>query len=199
MLRPVDAGDLDDLHALAVGLDSVNLPQDADFLAARIAHSERSFAARAVDGHAAGTGPRGRILESRLEAVGRTNRRGGVVVGHHEVAQGVEEPEARVALEPVGAEEAAAEVRVRRGEEVRRILDDDVVRVDVITEVEPVHRAGDARDVAGAACGLRPGVENVTGIPCFGPVPSGLGSACHERYRRSTSNGFHHVVSLSPT
>jgi arginine N-succinyltransferase len=45
VLRPVETRDLDDLMELASGLDSVNLPRDADFLAERIAHSVRSFAA----------------------------------------------------------------------------------------------------------------------------------------------------------
>jgi len=45
ILRPVAPQDLDDLLALASQLDSMNLPRDADFLADRIASSERSFAA----------------------------------------------------------------------------------------------------------------------------------------------------------
>lgn len=44
ILRPVAVGDLGDLVALAGQLDSANLPQDADFLAERIATSLRSFA-----------------------------------------------------------------------------------------------------------------------------------------------------------
>ncbi len=44
ILRPVAVGDLDDLVALAGQLDSANLPQDANFLAERIASSLRSFA-----------------------------------------------------------------------------------------------------------------------------------------------------------
>jgi arginine N-succinyltransferase len=44
-LRPIAAHDLDALLALAAQLDSVNLPRDRDFLAERIAMSERSFAA----------------------------------------------------------------------------------------------------------------------------------------------------------
>jgi arginine N-succinyltransferase len=44
ILRPVAAEDLDDLLALAAQLDSVNLPNDRDFLAERIARSQRSFA-----------------------------------------------------------------------------------------------------------------------------------------------------------
>ncbi len=44
-LRPVAAHDLDDLLALASQLDSVNLPRDREFLAERIALSERSFGA----------------------------------------------------------------------------------------------------------------------------------------------------------
>jgi len=43
-LRPVAAGDLDDLALLAGLLDSMNLPRDPEFLATRIALSERSFA-----------------------------------------------------------------------------------------------------------------------------------------------------------
>ena len=45
ILRPVAAEDLDDLLELASQLDSVNLPRDRDFLAERIALSQRSFAA----------------------------------------------------------------------------------------------------------------------------------------------------------
>ena len=44
ILRPVEEHDLGDLLALASQLDSVNLPQDRDFLAGRIEASERSFA-----------------------------------------------------------------------------------------------------------------------------------------------------------
>jgi arginine N-succinyltransferase len=44
ILRPVAAGDLDALVALAKQLDSVNLPSDRDFLEQRIACSLRSFA-----------------------------------------------------------------------------------------------------------------------------------------------------------
>jgi arginine N-succinyltransferase len=44
ILRPVAAEDLDDLLELAAQLDSVNLPRDRDFLAERIAVSQRSFA-----------------------------------------------------------------------------------------------------------------------------------------------------------
>ncbi len=44
ILRPIAEGDLDALVALAGELDSVNLPQDEDFLRQRIAHSKRSFA-----------------------------------------------------------------------------------------------------------------------------------------------------------
>ena len=49
ILRPIDPGDLDDLVALAEQLDSMNLPSDRGFLAARIEHSQRSFA-REVEG-----------------------------------------------------------------------------------------------------------------------------------------------------
>jgi arginine N-succinyltransferase len=45
ILRPVASADLDDLLELASQLDSVNLPRDRDYLAERIALSERSFAA----------------------------------------------------------------------------------------------------------------------------------------------------------
>ena len=45
ILRPVAARDLDDLLELAGQLDSVNLPRDREFLAERVALSERSFAA----------------------------------------------------------------------------------------------------------------------------------------------------------
>jgi arginine N-succinyltransferase len=44
ILRPVAAGDLDALVALADQLDSVNLPSDRDFLAQRIERSLQSFA-----------------------------------------------------------------------------------------------------------------------------------------------------------
>lgn len=44
ILRPVGEADLHDLVALADQLDSMNLPGDPDFLAERIALSERSFA-----------------------------------------------------------------------------------------------------------------------------------------------------------
>jgi arginine N-succinyltransferase len=46
ILRPAARGDLADLAALAAQLDSVNLPNDPEFLAARVEHSERSFAGR---------------------------------------------------------------------------------------------------------------------------------------------------------
>ena len=44
ILRPVARTDLGDLAELAVQLDSVNLPNDPEFLAERVLHSERSFA-----------------------------------------------------------------------------------------------------------------------------------------------------------
>ncbi|CAG0957533.1 arginine N-succinyltransferase [Gammaproteobacteria bacterium] len=44
ILRPIDAPDLEPLVELATLLDSVNLPADPEFLAARIAASKRSFA-----------------------------------------------------------------------------------------------------------------------------------------------------------
>ena len=44
ILRPVAAGDLDALVALAKQLDSVNLPSDRAFLGQRIENSLRSFA-----------------------------------------------------------------------------------------------------------------------------------------------------------
>jgi arginine N-succinyltransferase len=44
ILRPIEAGDLDALVALAEQLDSMNLPADREFLAARIAASQTSFA-----------------------------------------------------------------------------------------------------------------------------------------------------------
>lgn len=44
ILRPAAASDLADLAILAAQLDSVNLPNDPDFLAQQIACSERSFA-----------------------------------------------------------------------------------------------------------------------------------------------------------
>jgi arginine N-succinyltransferase len=43
MLRPIEGGDLDALVDLARQLDSMNLPADRDFLAGRVAVSERSF------------------------------------------------------------------------------------------------------------------------------------------------------------
>jgi len=46
ILRPIAENDLDDLIALAGRLDSVNLPNDREFLAARIQLSLRSFAGR---------------------------------------------------------------------------------------------------------------------------------------------------------
>jgi arginine N-succinyltransferase len=49
ILRPVAGDDLDDLLRLAVQLDSMNLPADRDFLAERIARSERSFAGKLED------------------------------------------------------------------------------------------------------------------------------------------------------
>lgn len=50
ILRPIRADDLDDLLALAQQLDSMNLPRDANFLEARIARSERSFADKLSEG-----------------------------------------------------------------------------------------------------------------------------------------------------
>jgi arginine N-succinyltransferase len=47
ILRPVERGDLDDLSALAAQLDSMNLPDDPEFLAARIELSQRSFSGAA--------------------------------------------------------------------------------------------------------------------------------------------------------
>ena len=44
ILRPIHSSDLDDLVALAEQLDSMNLPSDRDFLAARIERSMISFA-----------------------------------------------------------------------------------------------------------------------------------------------------------
>ena len=49
MLRPVGERDLDALVGLARQLDSMNLPSDRDFLAARIEVSERSFAGSVDD------------------------------------------------------------------------------------------------------------------------------------------------------
>ena len=43
ILRPIEPSDLEDLIALAAQLDSVNLPRDPDFLAERIASSQRAF------------------------------------------------------------------------------------------------------------------------------------------------------------
>ena len=49
ILRPIEAGDLDSLVALAQQLDSMNLPAEPDFLQARIALSQRSFASELED------------------------------------------------------------------------------------------------------------------------------------------------------
>ena len=49
ILRPVEASDLGALVSLADQLDSMNLPADRDFLAERIARSERSFAGALSD------------------------------------------------------------------------------------------------------------------------------------------------------
>lgn len=49
ILRPVRGGDLDDLLELAGQLDSVNLPQDREFLTERVALSQRSFAGELAD------------------------------------------------------------------------------------------------------------------------------------------------------
>ena len=49
IVRPVATGDLDDLVALAGQLDSMNLPQDREFLAERIRVSERSFSGALSD------------------------------------------------------------------------------------------------------------------------------------------------------
>ena len=46
IIRPIETDDLDDLTALADQLDSVNLPHDREFLAARIERSKRSFAGK---------------------------------------------------------------------------------------------------------------------------------------------------------
>ncbi len=74
-LRPVASGDLDDLVELAGLLDSMNLPRDPDFLAGRIALSERSFAGALDDPaeavyqfvlHDAAAAPRGRVVGTSL-------------------------------------------------------------------------------------------------------------------------------------
>jgi arginine N-succinyltransferase len=49
ILRPAREGDLDDLVALASQLDTVNLPQDPELLAERIARSVRSFGGELED------------------------------------------------------------------------------------------------------------------------------------------------------
>ncbi len=49
ILRAIARDDLDGLLALAVQLDSVNLPEDRDYLASRIERSIQSFAGRAED------------------------------------------------------------------------------------------------------------------------------------------------------
>jgi len=46
ILRPIESDDLDDLTVLADQLDSVNLPNDRDFLAQRIELSRKSFAGK---------------------------------------------------------------------------------------------------------------------------------------------------------
>jgi len=48
ILRPIETRDLDDLVALAGMLDSMNLPSDRGFLAARIGSSQRAFASVAA-------------------------------------------------------------------------------------------------------------------------------------------------------
>ena len=50
ILRPIANEDLGDLLDLAERLDSMNLPSDEDFLARRIAHSQRSFEQRLEEG-----------------------------------------------------------------------------------------------------------------------------------------------------
>jgi len=50
LLRPIETDDLDDLKTLADQLDSMNLPGDRDFLAQRIALSERSFGGKLEPG-----------------------------------------------------------------------------------------------------------------------------------------------------
>jgi arginine N-succinyltransferase len=49
ILRPARRGDLEAILALAEALDTLNLPRDRDFLAERIAQSERSFAGELSD------------------------------------------------------------------------------------------------------------------------------------------------------
>jgi arginine N-succinyltransferase len=49
IVRPARTSDLQDLVALASQLDSVNLPQDPEFLAERIVRSERSFSGALED------------------------------------------------------------------------------------------------------------------------------------------------------
>ena len=50
ILRPSERDDLDDLTALADQLDSMNLPNDREFLAERIETSRRSFAGKLREG-----------------------------------------------------------------------------------------------------------------------------------------------------
>ena len=49
ILRPVARGDLDDLLALADRLDSMNLPNDPEFIGARVDCSIRSFRGEPAD------------------------------------------------------------------------------------------------------------------------------------------------------
>ncbi|MDJ0788601.1 MAG: arginine N-succinyltransferase, partial [Myxococcota bacterium] len=49
ILRPVERGDLDDLLALADRLDSMNLPNDREFVGARVERSIASFAGEPAD------------------------------------------------------------------------------------------------------------------------------------------------------
>ena len=49
ILRPIESGDLDSLVDLARMLDSMNLPADREFLAARVEVSLRSFAGKLAD------------------------------------------------------------------------------------------------------------------------------------------------------
>jgi arginine N-succinyltransferase len=53
ILRPAEARDVDDLLRLARQLDTVNLPEDRDFLAERVAISERAFAGEPEEPEAA--------------------------------------------------------------------------------------------------------------------------------------------------
>jgi arginine N-succinyltransferase len=65
ILRPIERDDLDDLTALADQLDSMNLPNDREFLTERIEVSRRSFAGKLAPGE---PGQYVFVLEDREQA-----------------------------------------------------------------------------------------------------------------------------------